>query len=184
MKSDKVRDFIELTGRALAQGKLQVGEGKDRELGAQLLLSEVLEYVIKGLGVVPHINGQPITDPEAVTYKATHTPAPLDMVDGLADVAYTMYWNALTFGVKIEEAFDAVCDNNLTKFVSIEKGELPNGPLDKSKWGCNRNVSWPEQVTNVTVLDLAHGSYAVGRDVNGKVRKPSTYQNVDLGGLI
>ena len=102
------------------------------------------------------------------------------MVDGLCDVAYTMYWNALTFGVPLDGAFDAVCDNNLTKFVRVSAEAFPEGALERSRWGLNRDVQWPPEVVTVEIIAAAGGRWAVGKDANGKVRKPSSYRSVDL----
>src|SRR5947207_2427398 len=111
MKDDKIRTFISLTGRH-ASSSFDVGTESDRRLGAQLLLSEVLEYIVHGLGIIPEVDGIKLAEPEALSYAAVDLPDREQMLDGLADVAYTMYWNSVTFGVPLEEAFDHVCDNN------------------------------------------------------------------------
>jgi len=183
MDSAKIKTFMQLAGQGV-QRKLTSGDPKTRALGAQLLLSEVLEYVIRGLGVTPHINGAPITDPESVTYEPANTPHAEEMVDGLADVAYTMYWNACAFGIPLEKAFELVCDNNLEKFVHLAHWKGPGRPLEPSEWDCGANVSWPAEVIHVEVLDVGAKFYAVGKDGRGKVRKPSTYQPVDLSQLV
>ena len=183
MDSKKIRTFMELAGQG-AQQQLTSGDPKTRALGAQLLLSEVLEYVIRGLGVVPHINGAPLTDPEAVTYEPLNTPHPEEMVDGLADVAYTMYWNECAFGIPLEKAFDLVCDNNLEKFVLLPAWVGEGRCLEKNEWHCDANVSWPAEVVRVEVLKVGGKFYAVGKDGRGKVRKPSSYRPVDLSQLV
>jgi len=109
----------------------------------------------------------------------------LEMVDGLADVAYTMYWNACAFGVPLEEAFDLVCDNNLEKFVKLGRGaEFSPGVLPREAWHCNLGIRWPEEVAQVSVIKVADEYYAVGKDSRGKVRKPSSYTSVDLLPLV
>lgn len=183
MDSKKISTFMELAGQGTQQ-KLTSGDPKTRALGAQLLLSEVLEYVIRGLGVVPHINGLPVTDPEAVTYEPTNTPHSEEMVDGLADVAYTMYWNACAFGIPLESAFDLVCDNNLEKFVRLQNWSGPGRTLTNDEWHCDSNISWPAEVVKVEVLKVGDAFYAVGKDARGKVRKPSSYRPVDLSQLV
>ena len=183
MDSAKIRIFMELAGQG-AQQKLNSGDPKTRALGAQLLLSEVLEYVIRGLGVVPHINGTPVTDPEAVTYQPTNTPHLEEMVDGLADVAYTMYWNECAFGIPLEKAFDLVCDNNIEKFVRLPQWTEEGRALNQEEWHCDANVSWPSEVTKVEVVKVGKEFYAVGKDGRGKVRKPSSYRPVDLSQLV
>jgi hypothetical protein len=182
MDSSKIEKFMQLAGQDV-RNRLNSGDQKTRALGAQLLLSEVLEYVVHGLGVVPHVNGTPITEPDALTYQAADNSDPLEMIDGLADVAYTMYWNACAFGVPLEEAFELVCDNNLEKFVRLDGWSSGECELEPSAWGCERGVSWPTEVVRVDVLEVDGDFYAVGKDARGKVRKPSTYQPVDLGQL-
>jgi hypothetical protein len=174
---------MQLAGQNVRE-RLTSGDDKTRTLGAQLLLSEVLEYVVHGLGVVPHINGTPITEPDALTYQPTNDPDPVEMVDGLADVAYTMYWNACAFGIPLEEAFDLVCDNNLEKFVKLESWTNGQRELAPEEWHCDRSVEWPSEVVRVEVLDISGEHFAVGKDARGKVRKPSTYRSVDLEPLV
>ena len=163
---------------------------EERALGAQLLLSEVLEYVIKGLGVTPEVKGVAITEPEGISYKVSEssTPDKREMLDGLADVAYTMYWNAVKFGVRLEEGFELVCRNNLDKFIRLSSwdGIIPahGAELPREQWHCYQSVSWPSEVVSVTVIEVSGTRYAVGKDGKGKVRKPSTYKSVDLSELI
>lgn len=175
MNGDKIETFIALSGR---EAPLKLISEDDRKLGAQLLLSELLEYIIKGLGVTPIVDGVRITNPEGVHYEATKATNSLEMLDGLADVAYTMYWNAISFGVKLEEGFELVCDNNLEKFVKVDG--IPEGPLEREQWGCGIEVTWPSEVVEVSVKKIGSACYAVGKDARGKVRKPSTYTAVDL----
>lgn len=184
MDSEKIKRFMNLAGQSMPSSDV-VGSSDQRKLGAQLLLSEVLEYVIKGLGIVPEVNGVRIEDPESLVYHDVgNVPQKLEMVDGLADTAYTMYWNALAFGVRLEEAFDRVCDNNLEKFVIMIDWDGPPRPLERQEWGCGKGVVWPNEVMTVEVLQVDGLNYAVGKDVNGKVRKPSTYTSVDLSSLV
>ena len=94
MKSDKIQQFMELADQAYSK-RFSTGSVDERKLGAQLLLSEVLEYVIQGLGIHPEFNGVKITDANDFAYIESNTaPDKKEMLDGLADVAYTMYWNA------------------------------------------------------------------------------------------
>ncbi len=185
MIGDKVGTFIALAGQEVAS-RLHTGTPQDRALGAQLLLSEVLEYVIKGLGVTPEINGVKVTDPEAIKYipREDKAPSPVEMLDGLADVAYTMYWNALRFGVPLEEGFDLVCDNNLEKFVHLQRWSEGERALTREEWGCHQSISWPAEVASVTVVRVGKEFYAVGKDARGKVRKPSSYRSVDLSPIV
>ncbi|MCB0353402.1 MAG: hypothetical protein KDD64_07760, partial [Bdellovibrionales bacterium] len=164
--------------------KLDYRDKELRQLGAQLLLSEVLEYIIKGLGVEPVVNGTAITDANALEYRSKGQPVALEMLDGIADVAYTMYWNALAFGLPLEEAYELVCDNNLEKFVSLEGKDWSPGPVERDLWNLNRGIEWPESVVRVDVVSVSGVPYAVGRDSSGKVRKPSSYSSVDLTPLI
>jgi hypothetical protein len=108
----------------------------------------------------------------------------LEMLDGLADVAYTMFWNALAFGLPLEEAFELVCDNNLEKFVLLEDWNGAEGPLEENQWHCGTNASWPEEVTSVEVIRIGAEYFAVGKDSRGKVRKPAQYKSVDLADLL
>lgn len=183
MDATKIAKFMQLAGQG-TQARLQSGDPKTRALGAQLLLSEVLEYVIHGLGVTPEVNGVQITAPDSLHYHAHGTPDHEEMVDGLADVAYTMFWNACAFGVPLAEAFELVCDNNLEKFVLLSGWTGGERELPQSEWHCGRNVTWPSEVVRVDVLKVSGEFYAVGKDARGKVRKPSTYQPVDLGPLV
>lgn len=186
MLNSKIKSFMALAGQAVVETPT-TGTEAQRKLGAQLLLSELLEYIIKGLGVIPEVNGQRIEHPEKVNYHCApdRTPDKLEMLDGLADVAYTMYWNACAFGVKLEEAFERVCDNNLGKFVNVSNSKWSAGPLERADWGCGKSITWPEEVVQVEVVKLPNGElYAVGKDARGKVRKPSSYKSVELGDLI
>lgn len=183
MNADKIALFMQLAGQGV-QEKLHSGDPKTRALGAQLLLSEVLEYVIHGLGVIPECAGTKIQSPDELTYHASEDPDHMEMVDGLADVAYTMYWNACAFGVPLAKAFELVCDNNLEKFVRLSNWSRGEGELPQSEWDCGQNVSWPAEVSQVVVLKVKEEFFAVGKDARGKVRKPSTYKSVDLTPLV
>ncbi len=182
MNGDKVKKFMQLAGQPL--GNANSDSPQLRSLGAQLLLSEVLEYIIHGLGVTPEIGGVRIVEPEKVHY---HPDAPtdrLEMLDGLSDVAYTMYWNMHAFGLRLEEAFELVSDNNLEKFVKLKQGSFAAGPIEAQRWHCERSVTWPAEVVEVICVDVAGELYAVGKDKSGKVRKPSSYAAVKLESLI
>jgi hypothetical protein len=183
MKSDKIRKFMQLAGQSRSAA-LRMGTEAERKLGAQLLLSEVLEYVILGLGVTPEIQGVQIKNPDAVTYSASQNAVPLEMVDGLADVAYTMYWNAEAFGLPLEQAFETVCDNNLEKFVRMKAWKGAAQTLVRSEWHCGQDIVWPNEVVQVQIVQVGEEYYAVGKDQRGKVRKPSSYKPVDLHALI
>lgn len=182
MNSDKIALFMQLAGQNV-QSKLQAGTPAERALGARLLLSEVLEYVIHGLGVTPEFAGTKITAPDALTYHATSEADPTELVDGLADVAYTMFWNACAFGIPLSEAFDLVCENNLEKFVKLSPWTRGECQLARDEWHLGRAVTWSEEVAQVNVVLVSGSYYAVGKDAHGKVRKPSTYKPVDLSGL-
>ncbi len=188
MKDDKIRLFMTLAGQDLPKDFDVAAPAQRRKLGAQLLLSEVLEYVIQGLGVVPVVDGTPITDANAIEYRLenekTSTVDPLEMIDGLADVAYTMYWNSCAFGIPLEEGFELVCDNNLEKFVHLASWQGTEGPLDRANWNCGAGTEWPPEVVEVNVVRVSGSFYAVGKDQHGKVRKPSHYQSVDLSTLL
>jgi predicted HAD superfamily Cof-like phosphohydrolase len=180
MTGDKIKTFMELAGQNVTE-QLHTGSPELRKLGAQLLLSEVLEYVIKGLKVIPEVNGVQITAPDELRYQAlSDTPDKIEMIDGLSDTAYTMYWNAHAFGIPLEGAFDAVCDNNLEKFVKMQQWNSGQVSLSNDQWHCEQEVQWPAEVVKVEVINVKDEFYAVGKDKNGKVRKPSVYKPVDL----
>lgn len=179
MNSEKVRAFVELAGTEL-RSKMVNMSAAERRLGAQLLLSEVLEYVVDGLGVTPYIGETAIDQPNGLRYEIHSECDPVAMLDGLADTAYTMYWNSLVFGVPLEQAFELVCDNNLEKFVHLKSWQKGPMALQQNEWSLERGVSWPKEVVEVSVIELRGEFYAVGRDSSGKVRKPSTYSPVDL----
>ena len=184
MKGNKIKSFMQLAGQPTAE-RLHTSNETQRKLAAQLLLSETLEYVIHGLGVTPEFNGTKITAPNDVEYSLSETaPDPKEMVDGLADVAYTMYWNALALGIPLEEAFELVCDNNLEKFVRLDKQQFKAGKLEAEQWHCDKNSTWPKEVRSVEALQIQGEMFAVGKDASGKVRKPSSYESVDLSGLL
>jgi predicted HAD superfamily Cof-like phosphohydrolase len=179
MNGDKVAKFIRLSGNPVAES-FHHGSPAQRQLGAQLLLSEVLEYVVHGLGVTPEFDGMPITAPDRLQYTCTSEPNLTEMLDGLSDVAYTMYWNSITFGAPLEEAFDAVCDNNLQKFIPLPEYSGSVGQISPEHWHCGQSVLWPKEVASVSIVKIDGAYFAVGKDANGKVRKPSTYSPVDL----
>lgn len=183
MTGDKVKKFMQLGGQSVARG-LDLRDEQTRKLGAQLLLTEVLEYVIKGLGVKPIINGTKVEDPNDVAFVVEEDPDAVEMLDGLADVAYTMYWNALAFGLPLEEGYDLVCDNNLDKFVQLKQWTADPGPLDPDSWHCGENAEWPEEVSHVEVIRIDEEHFAVGKDSTGKVRKPVSFRSVELSHLV
>lgn len=191
-----VKTFMTLAGQQVQPlfietcGSRPTATDQLRKLGARLLLSEVLEYVIKGLGVAPVINGVRIEDADSLTYEIfSEKEDQLEMVDGLADVAYTMFWNALALGVPLEEGFDAVCKNNLEKFIPVDEvlpHNIESGSrlLPKSLWHLEKGITWPSDVARVELLLVDSKWYAVGKDVHGKVRKPSSYRSVNLQHLV
>jgi len=184
MNGDKIQTFMQLAGQDVA-GQLNSGSVEKRKLGAQLLLSEVLEYVINGLGITPEVNGVKIEEPDNVKYSSDGREVDhLEMLDGLADVAYTMYWNSIAFGIPLEESFELVCDNNLEKFVELNSWQKGEGSLTQEQWHCEKDISWPQEVTAVSVININDRFFAVGKDNNGKVRKPSHYKSVDLRPLL
>jgi len=179
----KVSDFIQLAGQNIGED-IQSLPHSQRALGAQLLLSEVLEYIVHGLGLAPVINGQTVTDPNDLKFEPIAEPDKVAMLDGLADTAYTMYWNSLRFGMPLEKAFEAVCDNNLEKFVRLPHWAGQPRPLESNEWHCNQSVTWPPEVVEVSVVAVSGSYFAVGKDNRGKVRKPSTYRSVELEKLL
>ena len=179
MDSSKIRKFMKLGGQHVSE-RFRTASEAERKLGARLLLSEVLEYVIYGLGVEPEVGGTRIKEPDGLSYHCVQEPDQLAMLDGLADTAYTMYWNKEAFGLALEEAFDAVCDNNLQKFVRLGRWAQGERELERNEWDCGLGVTWPPEVVSVSVLNVEGQWYAVGKDAQGKVRKPSSYQPVDL----
>lgn len=184
MDSQLVRMFQKLAGQNLPE-TFDPASARVRELGARLLLTETLEYIIRGLGVVPVFDGVEVRNPEAVVCTSNgKTPDPLEMLDGLADVAYTMFWNAEAFGLPLPEAYKLVCINNLEKFVALDGWSGGEGPLATELWDCEQQIGWPEEVVEVSVLEVDGKYYAVGKDQNGKVRKPSNYRSVDLKPLL
>ena len=184
LKRKKVERFLRLSGKTIP-GQIDLSSGEERALGARLLLSETLEYVIHGLGITPVVNGEPIVDPDALQYEINgQEPNTLDALDGLADVAYTMFWNAVRFGLPLEDAYDLVCENNLSKFVPLENWSDSPGELPRDRWDCDQDIEWPESVTRVDALVVDGQFFAVGRDSGGKVRKPSNYRQVNLTRLV
>lgn len=184
MEAKKIAKFMKLAGQKRAD-KLRVGTDDERKLGAQLLLSEVLEYIIHGLKVVPKVNGVEINKPDGLDYVALPEKQDnLEMIDGLADVAYTMYWNSEAFGVPLEKAFELVCDNNLEKFVKIANWNKGEVSLVKEDWAVVPGLTWPAEVVRVDVIEVDSEYFAVGKDARGKVRKPSTYRTVELESLL
>ena len=106
------------------------------------------------------------------------------MVDGLADVTYTMYWSECAFRVPLKEAFELVYDNNLEKFVALPRWSDGERELEKGEWDCDLGNSWPAEVVKILVLKVGGEYFAVGKDARGKVRKPSSHKSVDLSVLV
>ena len=184
MDNQKVIKFLELAGQQTGFDPLAASADL-RKLSAQLLLSETLEYIVHGLGVQLKVGECEITDPDALTYDVTEKAVDKkEMLDGLADVAYTMYWNQVVYNLPLEEAYALVCDNNLEKFVMISDWSGPARELESNEWDLGKDVSWPPEVVSVSVIAVGDEFYAVGKDASGKVRKPSTYQSVDLDPLL
>ncbi len=185
MESNKIKKFLQLAGNSIPES-FNPADAAKRKLGAQLLLSELMEYIIKGLKITPVYNGQKIENPEGFIYESSETEKPdqLEMLDGLADVAYTMYWNSEAFGLKLEEAFELVCDNNLEKFIRLDGWQNGECAFEGQAMDCGRDLKWPEEVCRVEVKLVEGDFYAVGKDQRGKVRKPLTYKSVNLKGLL
>ena len=184
MNSEKIRTFMTLAGQRVAESPQQ-GSVEQRILGAQLLLSEVLEYVVHGLGLSPVVGGVTITDPNELHFTENgEKPDFVAMLDGLSDVAYTMFWNACAFGLPLSEAFELVCENNLEKFVHLAHWKGAPRSLSQNEWGCGLSIAWPPEVVQVDVMQVGNSFYAVGKDIKGKVRKPSTYRQVELEHLV
>ncbi|MBX7143960.1 MAG: hypothetical protein K1X79_05870 [Oligoflexia bacterium] len=183
MNKNKVAQFLALAGQS-ARASFDARDEHTRKLGAQLLLSEVLEFVIKGLGVEPEIAGVRIQQADELNYHAVNAPDQSEMLDGLCDVAYTMFWNSLAFGLPLEAGFDRVCDNNLEKFVALDSWANGLSELKSDEWHCHKNVAWPPEVTRVEVVSFAGKPYAVGKDARGKVRKPLHFKPVSFEGLL
>lgn len=184
MDSKKIRQFLELAGQKLPDGFV-TGDEATRKLGAQLLLSELIEYITRGLKVVPEYQGVAIIEPEGFIYKiAESQPDKEEMLDGLADVAYTMFWNSEAFGIPLSEGFELICDNNLEKFVKLKGWTRGEVLLAESEMDCGLGISWPSEVTEVRVKEISGEFFAVGKDSRGKVRKPSSYTPVDLSSLV
>jgi len=184
MDGDKVAKFMALAGQ---EKGLDVSSTslEFRKLAAHLLLSETFEYVIRGLGLNPVFEGVELKSAEAVDYNdSNNLPDKIEMLDGLADVAYTMYWNMHAFGLRLEEAFDRVCDNNLEKFVKLDNWDGTTGKLPKESWDLNCAITWPEEVASVEALAINGEFFGVGKDATGKVRKPSSYGSIDLSDLV
>jgi hypothetical protein len=145
-----------------------------------------MEYITRGLKVTPEYKGVAITEPESFTYHINkgELPDKEEMLDGLADVAYTMYWNAESFGIPLAEGFELICDNNLQKFVKLEGWSKGEGVLQSADLDCGFGIVWPPEVVEVKVKKVHGEFYAVGKDARGKVRKPSSYKPVDLSALL
>lgn len=183
MDGKSVELFMRLAGQSLPESFVVPDDGV-RKLGAQLLLTELLEYIIHGLGVTPTINGTRVTKSEDVSFEVTGKVDLTESLDGLADVAYTMFWNAISLGAPLEEAFELVCENNLQKFVKLDRAHFAPGPIPNDRWDCGSGVNWPAEVQTVTAILVDQQLFAVGKDSRGKVRKPSSYKAVDLGRLV
>ena len=189
MNDDKVRIFMELAGQALPTSPQPPTEAL-RKLGAQLLLSDVLEYIVDGLGLTPVLGGTPIHNPNDLTFECRSPDVDrLQMVDGLADVAYTMFWNSLALGVPLEAGFEEVALNNLEKFVKLDRPaaySLTDGRklVPTPLWHLDLGIAWPQEVASVELVEVKGGWFAVGKDEHGKVRKPSSYRAVDLRHLL
>lgn len=182
MNSEKIEQFMLLAGQPVT-AQFDPKTVEIRKLGAQLLLSEVLEYVVHGLGLTPIVDGVRIKDPNNITFEPHAEHDKVAMLDGLADVAYTMYWNSSAFGLPLEEGFDLVCENNLEKFVQLPSFNGPARALDQSEWPCNAGITWPKDVVEVHAIEYKGRYFAVGKDQHGKVRKPSSYRQVQLAQL-
>ncbi len=184
MDAKKIRQFLQLAGQKLPD-TFEVGDEATRKLGAQLLLSELIEYITRGLKIIPEYQGVAITEPEAFIYKTEGSdPDKEEMLDGLADVAYTMFWNSEAFGVPLSEGFELVCDNNLEKFVKLDGWSYGEVSLTGAEMDCGIGISWPSEVVNVQVKKVYGEFFAVGKDARGKVRKPSSYRSVNLSSLL
>lgn len=185
MNDNDVRLFMKLGGQKISE-KLNGMDETSRILGAKLLLSEVLEYVIKGLGVTPMVNGEKITCGDSLKYEIGRKDVDLvEMLDGLADAQFTTYWNKQRFGIPLEEAFDEVCKNNLEKFIPLPKdGTFKLGKLDKAQWGLGKGITWGADVVSVSCVEVEGRYFGVGQDEHGKTRKPSSYRPIDLTGLV
>ena len=88
------------------------------------------------------------------------------------------YSNKLFNSSILIEAYRRVIESNFSKFVKADE-------THDVVWAQNEadEMSAPLGVTEKITIELSHG-YWVFRDQNGKIRKPSTFQPVDLSDLV
>lgn len=91
------------------------------------------------------------------------------IADGLADLLYVVYGTAVSYGIDIDKIFDAIHENNLTKFDRCPKYHSFEGT-------CMPHGS-------VCVICNGHGFVPILRE-DGKVMKNPTWQPPNLKPLL
>ena len=126
MNSEKVRKFHELIsagaggtndGKPLPEEMLQL-EALENALSEMQICSGSLEQIVKhhGLKADPRIlRIQLIIEECAELCEAIALGDEVEALDGACDLIYVTVGTAVAFDWHIEEAFEEVCDSNLTK---------------------------------------------------------------------
>ena len=99
------------------------------------------------------------------------------LVDGVADIFVTfagLLQKLEVLGYYNDSATDAVCENNLTKFVSLDHPDLDRIIVDTKQLYQQRGI----QVK--TEVNLEHSVMIFKNAETGKILKPSNYKSVNL----
>lgn len=99
----------------------------------------------------------------------------LELLDGISDIMVTaigLYQKLQQCGYPVDEAFNRVCDNNLTKF-----HKDPNEANKTVEFYKNQGV---ETFVRLIRLESGEEFYSVIRKSDGKLLKPYNFEPVDL----
>jgi predicted HAD superfamily Cof-like phosphohydrolase len=115
-----IRDFSRAFQRPVNESWADNLPIADRELLGKLLLEEVTEYLVKGLGLtIMNMDGETVMDIDGGGLMLEHNEGvqlnPVEIVDGLADVNVVIHFNAHWHGFNLDAATEIVNDSNMSK---------------------------------------------------------------------
>jgi hypothetical protein len=141
-----------------------------RRLCARLLLEEVLETIVDGLGLHVHVkDGDYVARLTPDMFKTGaiefHAFQPVNLVyvaDGCADTEWVTHWTSSACGINAQPVYDNIAESNESKY----------------EWTSSELLSVKQSGHN-TIIELPRGRHCV-RDRGGKMMKPTNYIRTNL----
>lgn len=167
----QVKEFMVTFGQDCPNFPTEEVSLETRKMRARIMLEEVLETIIAGLGldVIITWNGEMRLAPKSpFGFEEVKKVDLVELADGLADQHYVGYCGTgNAFGLDMEEIFDNVHQSNMSKI-------------------------WPEKLVREKVDEIENGNYNLTKVENGyivkrpdgKVVKPETYTSPKLKEII